>query len=114
HFPFTSTTVITMPTELTEENCQTVYRSDYQPYPFTLDAVALNVELDENRSVVTSTLTFTAKNATPADLVLNAEDISLDALYLDGQPLGTDAYTLSPEELVIAQLSGSFELRVHT
>ena len=103
-----------MPTELTEENSPTVYRSDYQPYPFTLDAVALNVDLDETRTVVTSTLSFTARNAAPADLVLNAEDISLDALHLNGQPLSADAYELTPDQLVIAQLSGSFELRVQT
>lgn len=76
-----------MPTELIEKNSPTVYRSDYQPYPFTLDAVALNFELDENRTAVTSTLRFTAKDKAPADLVLNAEDISLDALYLNGQRL---------------------------
>jgi len=103
-----------MPTELIEENSPTVYRSDYQPYPFTLDAVALNFDLDENRTVVTSTLTFTAKDKAPADLVLNAEDISLDALYLNGQALGADAYELDQDQLIIAQLSGSFELRVCT
>jgi aminopeptidase N len=103
-----------MPTELIEENSPTVYRSDYQPYPFTLDAVALNFDLDENRTVVTSTLTFTAKDKAPADLVLNAEDISLDAVYLNGQALGADAYELNQDQLVIAQLSGSFELRVCT
>ncbi|HLU01197.1 MAG TPA: aminopeptidase N [Advenella sp.] len=97
-----------------EENSPTVYRSDYQPYPFTLDAVALHFELDENRTVVTSTLTFTAKDKAPADLVLNAEDISLDALYLNGQPLSASAYALNQDQLVIAQLSGSFELRVCT
>ena len=103
-----------MPTELIEKNSPTVYRSDYQPYPFTLDAVALNFELDENRTAVTSTLRFTAKDKAPADLVLNAEDISLDALYLNGQALGAEAYELNQDQLVIAQLSGSFELRVCT
>lgn len=103
-----------MPTELIEETSPTVYRSDYQPYPFTLDAVALNFDLDETRTVVTSTLTFTAKDKAPADLVLNAEDISLDTLYLNGQALDADAYELDQDQLVIAQLSGSFELRICT
>ncbi|PJX26315.1 aminopeptidase N [Advenella sp. S44] len=103
-----------MPTELIQETSPTVYRKDYQPYPFTLDAVALDFQLDESRSVVTSTLKFTAKNDGPADLVLNAEDISLDAIYLNGQPMAQDAYELSEQALVIAQLSGSFELRIST
>ncbi|MGO1767917.1 MAG: hypothetical protein ACTH1W_11665, partial [Advenella sp.] len=86
-----------MPTELIQETSPTVYRKDYQPYPFTLDAVALDFQLDESRSVVTSTLKFTAKNDGPADLVLNAEDISLDAIYLNGQPMAQDAYELSEQ-----------------
>ncbi len=103
-----------MPTELIQETSPTIYRSDYQPYPFTLDSVALDFQLDESRTVVTSTLKFTAKKDSAADLVLNAEDISLDAIYLNGEPMAPDTYELSEQALVIAQLSGSFELRICT
>lgn len=103
-----------MPTEFHEEDSRTVYRSDYEPYPFTLDSVALDFTLEENQTIVNSTLTFTAKKTAPADLVLNAEDITLDALLLDGQALAADAYSLDDEQLVIPQLSGSFKLQVRT
>ncbi len=103
-----------MPTDSPEKDNLTVYRKDYQPYPFSLDAVALDFELDETRTVVNSTLTFTSKETAPADLVLNAEDITLDALLLNDQSLAADAYSVNDTQLVIPQLSGTFKVQVRT
>lgn len=103
-----------MPTEQTKEDSQTVYRQNYQPYPFTLEKVALDFQLDENRSIVTSRLNFVAKTDQPADLVLDAEDISLDWIQLDGRQLDTSAYQLDGDKLVIPARSGAFEVRIQT
>ncbi|MGO4302810.1 aminopeptidase N [Cupriavidus sp. RAF12] len=67
----------------------TVYRKDYTPPAFAIDHVDLVLELDPQRTVVTSTLQFRRSPDAAADapLVLAGEELELVGVKLDGKPL---------------------------
>jgi aminopeptidase N len=67
----------------------TVYRKDYTPPAFTIDHVELVLDLDPQRTVVTSTLRFArhAGAAADAPLVLAGEDLELIGVSVDGKPV---------------------------
>ncbi|CAG2142785.1 Aminopeptidase N [Cupriavidus yeoncheonensis] len=67
----------------------TVYRKDYTPPAFTIDHVELVLDLDPQRTVVTSTLRFARHAAAAADapLVLAGEDLELIGVSVDGKPV---------------------------
>jgi aminopeptidase N len=64
----------------------TVYRKDYTPPAFAIDHVDLVLDLDPQRTVVTSTLKLQRTGAADAPLVLAGEALELVGVRLDGQP----------------------------
>ncbi|KUE89625.1 aminopeptidase N [Cupriavidus necator] len=77
----------------------TVYRKDYTPPPFAIDHAELVLDLDPQRTVVTSTLRFARQAGAPdAPLVLAGEELELIGVSLDGKPVADatqDAGTLT-------------------
>ena len=64
----------------------TVYRKDYTPPAFAIDHVDLVLDLDPQRTVVTSTLKIQRTGAADAPLILAGEELELVGVRLDGQP----------------------------
>ncbi|MFT3689428.1 aminopeptidase N [Paenirhodobacter sp.] len=91
----------------------TTYLSDYRPYPFTLDRVALTFRLSPRATRVTAALSLSPREAgTP--LHLDGEQIKLISLALDGTPLTPADYLLTETGLTIhpaALPEGAFTLQ---
>ena len=96
---------------------QPVLLKDYRPPSHLIDQVGLTVVLNDDETVVRSTL-HGRRNPDhrrgPADLQLDGEDQVLDAVVLNGAPLGPNGYALDAEGLSIPALDGDFTLEVTT
>ncbi|MCA3187514.1 MULTISPECIES: aminopeptidase N [unclassified Cupriavidus] len=64
----------------------TVYRKDYTPPAFAVDHVDLVLDIDPQRTIVTSTLKLQRTGPADAPLVLSGEALELIGITLDGQP----------------------------
>ncbi|MBO1113161.1 aminopeptidase N [Bordetella petrii] len=84
----------------------TVYRKDYQPYPYAIPEVALAFDLDPESTQVHSTLRIERKPDAPADapLVLDGTELELVSLQVDGQPWPAGRYTLDDSALTLSGL----------
>ncbi len=78
----------------------TTYLSDYRPYPFTLDAVALRFRLAPAATRVTARMTLTAREAGAA-LQLDGEELELISASIDGVALTPADYLLTETGLTI-------------
>src|SRR5918912_2363594 len=78
---------------------------DYRPFDYLVDTVDLDVRLAPEATQVTAELRIRANPAgiAGAPLVLDGEDLELEALALDGAPLDADAYELGGGKLVLKQ-----------
>jgi len=65
----------------------TVYRKDYTAPAFAIGHVDLVLDLDPQRTIVTSTLKIQRTGAADAPLLLVGEELELIGVRLDGQPL---------------------------
>jgi len=91
----------------------TVYLKDYTPPPFLISTVELDVDLQDDYARVTATLAIrrNPKSADPnAPLVLDADELELESVALDGHRLAASAYTVDPRELTIAAVPDRFAL----
>ena len=87
-----------------EANSQTVYLKDYQPPEYLVDFVELDFNLDEQATVVRSSLSV-RRNPQSADdgvsLSLQGEELELISIKLDNELLDVTAYELSNESMKI-------------
>lgn len=81
----------------------TISRQSYTPYPYEIESVHLDFDLDPARTLVTSRLHVRRKGG-EAPLVLNGEDIELVSVSVDGKPLSADAFQLTEQTLVLGGL----------
>ncbi|RZT42735.1 aminopeptidase N [Cupriavidus agavae] len=88
----------------------TVYRKDYTPPAFAIDHVELVLDLDPQRTIVTSTLTLRRTATTDVPLVLAGEALELVGIRLDGQPF--TAFSLDDDTLTLSGLpeQGTLEI----
>jgi aminopeptidase N len=95
---------------------RTIYRKDYTPPPYLVDAVELHFDLDPQRTVVRSRLQLrrnpAAAGASP--LVLDGQELELLGLELDGRPLTAGEYLIDAESLTIDGIPERCELAVTT
>ena len=80
---------------------------DYQPTPYRIDRVALDIALDPEQTRVVATLSVglnPASHAKGAPLVLDGEKIALESIAIDGKPCPADSYTVSDTALTIASV----------
>jgi aminopeptidase N len=75
---------------------------DYRPPDWLIEAVDLDVSLDPTATIVRAKLTL-KPNGTPAPLVLDGDELRLRSLALDGKPLPSESFLVTPERLTIAQ-----------
>jgi aminopeptidase N len=98
------------------EEPRPVRLQDYRPPDWLIEAVALDVSLDANASVVRAKLKLTPNSASsPAPLVLDGEELNLRSLAVDGKSLPAEAFVATPDRLTIAQPPNRpFELEIET
>ncbi|WP_019939393.1 aminopeptidase N [Bordetella sp. FB-8] len=84
----------------------TVYRKDYQPYPYGIPQVSLTFDLEPDATTVHCAMQIDRRQDIPADtpLELNGEALELLSLHVDGQPWPAGLYTVSEHSLVIRGL----------
>jgi len=92
----------------------TVHLKDYQVPPFLIPDVALDFDLvsDENARV-RATLTVKRNARFPratAPLQLDADELTVESIAIDGVPLPSDQYTLDARHLIIPTVPDAFRL----
>ncbi|MCO5120041.1 MAG: aminopeptidase N [Burkholderiaceae bacterium] len=92
-----------------------VRRSDYRPPAFLVDHVALEFDLDPDRTTVRSRLSLRRNPAADAEtaeagLLLNGEDLRLVDIRLDGMPLAADRWRITPAGLAVDDVPDTCEL----
>ena len=87
----------------------TVFRKDYQPYPYAIPEVALAFDLDPESTQVHSTLRIERKADFPADapLVLDGIELELVSLQVDGQAWPAAQYMLDDHTLTLSGVPAS-------
>ncbi|WP_375456558.1 aminopeptidase N [uncultured Methylobacterium sp.] len=81
----------------------TIRLEDYRPSDFLIDRVDLDVRLAPHDTRITARLALRPNPAgrPGAALVLDGDDLTLDAIALDGRSLDAGAYTASPSGLTV-------------
>jgi len=86
---------------------------DYAPPAFLIETVDLDIELFEDHASVRSRLAI-SRNPKAADsnasLVLDAEELELESVALDGRSLATDEYAVDAVHLTVAKPPARFVL----
>lgn len=95
------------------EQPQTIYLKDYQAPSFEVASLNLDFDLHDEVTTVTATAQYKRTQAN-ADLVLDGEELELVSVAIDGEELGSDAYSVTDTQLTIPNTPESFELIVVT
>jgi aminopeptidase N len=87
---------------------QPIHLSDYRPFPWAVESVALHVALDPARTIVRSTLslcpckpTQPQKPDVAVPLVLDGQGLEMLAIRVDGAALPGEAYALTADTLTL-------------
>ncbi|MFT4103438.1 MAG: aminopeptidase N [Burkholderiaceae bacterium] len=91
-----------------------IQRSDYRPWPFAIDRVALAFDLDPAATRVTTEARVRRVGAPDAALELAGDGPTLLEVRIDGRPLAPDAFTCDASLLRIARVPDTFTLTVVT
>ncbi|MBN2872836.1 MAG: aminopeptidase N [Halothiobacillaceae bacterium] len=103
---------------MTERQAHTIRLADYRPPAYLVDHVDLTFELAPHGTRVVSELTC-RRNANsdgdgPSPLWLDGDDLELESVSLDGQPLAANRYQRRKDGLEIAEVPERFTLTVVT
>jgi len=93
---------------------QPIFRRDYRPPDYRIDAVTLRFELGEEMTTVNATLSVVrnpASGAGPKPFILHGERLTLQEIELDGVPLGGTEYRIDDATLSIPSVPEAFTLR---
>ena len=90
----------------------TISRHDYEPYPYRLPKVELELDLDPQGTRVTTTMEFERVGGTAVPLVLNGQELGLESVSVDGRKLEAHEYTLQPETLVLRPERAHFTVEI--
>ncbi len=89
-----------------------IARKDYQPCNWTIVKTDLVFELDLTQTLVHSTLHLQRLSSGP--LQLDGQDLALQSVSVDGQPLDSTHYTISDTHLQIDSLPDTCQLNIVT
>lgn len=96
---------------------QAINLKDYQVPPYLIDEIALTVDLNDEATLVTATMTI-YKNPNSQQLVdkliLNGDELELISIKLNGVVLSADQYALSKDYLLIEKVPEHFILETVT
>ena len=94
---------------------QTTYLKDYTPPSFLIETVALDIDIRDDHTIVTSRLGV-SRNPAAADpsapLLLNGEELELLEVKLDRRTLAHTEYESGLQHLTIADVPDAFHLEV--
>ncbi len=99
------------------EDAPLIRLEDYRPSDWLIDTVDLDILLDPARTKVRALLALRPDPAGRAGmpLVLDGDELTLDALALDDVPLASTQFTVSPQALVLQDPPARpFTLRIET
>jgi len=92
---------------------QTIYLKDYQPTPFAIDHIYLNVDLHDDHTIVTSLLHISKRADAPSDqtdLILNGEELSLKSIKMDNNVVNSEQYNVDDDYLTVFNAPDKFTL----
>ncbi|MDZ4728917.1 MAG: aminopeptidase N [Xanthomonadales bacterium] len=91
-----------------------IRRQDYTPYPWKLSQVALNFEIGEHCTSVTSVMHFKLIEAgkSHAEIVLDGQELELVSISVDDQELQAGAYGCDANRLVIKAAPAACIVRI--
>lgn len=91
-----------------------IRRQDYQPPEFRIERTRLEIDLDAERTEVSSWLTIRRAQRRPGQtLVLHGVDLELLEVIVDGRSLGARQYRCVDEVLSISEIPDKDEFEVH-
>lgn len=94
-------------------NFKTIYRKDYQPYPFEIESLQLDFDLHEENTIVHSYLKIRRKpHSTAAHLHLDGEELHLQSILLNQHVLSQNQYELTDKYLEIKDVPDEFSLEI--
>ncbi|MBN2816869.1 MAG: aminopeptidase N [Campylobacterales bacterium] len=91
---------------------EAIHLRDYKKPAFQIESVHLEFDLFEEYTVVTNSMQIKKVQDDVDTLVLNAEELELLELWLDGSSLSTDAYAVKEESLEVYNVAQNFTLKV--
>lgn len=89
-----------------------IHISDYRAPDFYTQSVALTVALDPEKTRVTAKQKIVRQGSANAPLVLNGENLELEAVRVNNRTLAPDEYEFADDLLTIADLPDEFELEI--
>jgi aminopeptidase N len=96
-----------------EAEPKTIHLKDYTPPAFLVDAIELEVDIREQDAIVMARLAVRRNPRAAdadADLALDGDELELLSLSLNGAPLASSRYTVTPERLTLAGVPDAFNL----
>ncbi len=102
---------------MNDNSPQPIHLQDYTVPNYLIDRVDLEVDLQEEFATVTSHLTIHANPQSvtkTANLVLVGEDVELERVTMNGNPLTPQQYNKTADTLTIFQVPAQFELEIQT
>ena len=87
-----------------------VHLTDYTPYPFDVEQVTLQFDLDPDATKVRSELKIRRTGGAGAALVLDGDGLKLLSISIDGATLNPAAYEQTEKGLTIASVPDAFTL----
>ena len=95
-----------------------IYLKDYQQPDYWIDTTALTFELDDDSTLVTSTLNFHLNESKTHDslppLPLHGTDMELVSVAIDGEVIPEGQYQVDKHQLVLQPKSEAFETTIVT
>lgn len=95
---------------------QTIYLKDYTQPPYWITDVDLVFNLEEQETLVTSTLSLSRNDSVSGvhPLVLQGEELVLESVLIDGRLLETSEYDVTDTDLTIHSVPEVFKLEITT
>ncbi len=98
---------------MSSDKPQVICRSDYREPDYWVDTVDLDFELGETETAVRARLGVRRNESLSGDpppLVLLGEELSLERVWLDGEPLAASRYHVAEDTLTVDGVPARFEL----
>jgi len=80
-----------------------ILRSDYTPYPWTVEALILRFEIGDEETVVSSNIRLKRKPDVSGEcpIELDGQEMELRSIVMNGKPLEADDYAVSNDRLIV-------------
>ncbi len=84
---------------------KTIHLKDYTPSKFLVESIDLEVDIFDEKTIVTAVMKIERNISKPTHLELSGENMKLLEVKVNGKELTSSEYQLSPEKLVILNVS---------